>query len=60
MSMSHDQDQHPETVQPIGLDPMSDLQQVADAPKNLEEANAEENRDHDIEVVEYFQATSLE
>lgn len=34
---------------------MSDLQQAADAAKNLEEANAEENRDHDIEVVEYFQ-----
>ena len=32
---------------------MSDLQQAADAAKNLEEANAEENRDH--EVVEYFQ-----
>ena len=55
MSMSHDQDQHPETVQPIGFDAMSDLQQAADAAKNLEEANAEENRDHDIEVVEYFQ-----
>jgi hypothetical protein len=55
MSMSQDQDQHPETVQPIGLDAMSDLQEAADAAKNLEEANAEENRDHDIEVVEYFQ-----
>jgi uncharacterized protein YgfB (UPF0149 family) len=39
---------------------MSDLQQAADAAKNLEEANAEENRDYYIEVVEYFQATSLE